>query len=133
MDDLQALSRRAAACLPDDLCVALRITKSLNDGIAPESSWVSVGTRAVTVGHGYLGRVWLHESTEACTEIMVRVLWPNHWDINGYYFGPAETHGAAIWPACDSSVVVTNDGDPMLAYRVAVLRALTTLNAPDGR
>ena len=73
--------------------------------------------------------IWLHESTEACAEIMVRVLWPASIDITG----DGEGQAAYCLPTdIEANGAVFKEADPMLAFRVAVLRALTTLNAPDG-
>ena len=105
-EELMELSRQAAGCLPEDF--------AFSDG----SKYV----------HGFAGQeafynyVWLHESTEACTEIMVRVLLKEHATLE------LNCHGKDIWFRGRPSASDYRD-DPMLAFRVAVLRALIALKA----
>ena len=129
--ELEDLSRRAAACLPKEV--------DFSFGELEVS-----GLPGKLTGR-YLGEMldcWLVDSTEACTEIMVRVLWDQEdktLDITGShlrYDGPAgpysgmqcvissryaQRRGDGIFQPCD----VQND--PMLAFRIAVLRALLAL------
>lgn len=109
--DLQKLSRDAAGCLP-------------KDAFSPDNvRWkIALDKRDGSYING-----WLHESTEACTEIMVRVLWPDHkwWGM----------HRRSDYKGSDCMITSLSFGgdvldvgdDPMLAFRVAVLRALVAL------
>lgn len=75
---------------------------------------------------------WLHKSTEACTEIMVRVLWPNGVYVQGgqevsggiesqcWIDGPTKHHDPDDMECISSAI----DADPMQSFRTAVLRAL---------
>lgn len=107
-EQLEALSREAAGCLPGNIFDVWPIFDEEERGII----YTNEGAR------------WLHESTEACAEIMVRVLWPADTDITG----GRTTKG--IWGAGWSGIKAGEfvyEEDPMLAYRVAVLRALIAL------
>jgi hypothetical protein len=112
--ELQELSRDAAKALPTN----------------PDWPWFSHeddnwrdGRIVEDKGEGRM--CWLHESTEACTEIMVRVL-------NGSWTlckdGTAVIHS---YPDGTTYVAVEHSNqhgnDPMLAFRAAVLRALIAL------
>ena len=125
--ELMELSRQAAGCLPVEICKELKITQSPDDGIAPESSWASAGTVAFIFDRGCVGRKWLHESTEACTEIMVRVLW-----LAGAVLSEGKrvkTDHVVIAFRGQTEITWASNADPMLAFRVAVLRALIALKA----
>lgn len=100
--ELQELSRQAAGCLPENMVAAL----DFNTGSGNPS------------GHWY--GVWLHEHTEACCEVMVRVL------LNERHTLEMNTHGKDIWFRGRPSAADFRS-DPMLAFRVAVLRALVAL------
>lgn len=102
MTDLEQLSREAAKALPKEW----RLSGMIH---TPSGHWCVVD--ALTV------------DTEACAEIMVRVLWPQHICIEGCGTGGLfacayDINGAAI----DSTRC--EDGDPLQAFRTAVLRAL---------
>jgi len=117
--ELRELSRKAAGCLPNPFLFGRAGAFVVN---APGR-----------LKRDFIGKVWnggdagwLHESTEACTEIMVRVLGR---DIVRVVVGS------------DNCVIFHSDlnqeiacvmfyevgEDPMLAFRVAVLRALVAL------
>jgi hypothetical protein len=144
-DELQELSRLAAGCLPKKWYPTYRDQTHL--GIC--------GTRTVLVEKwaGWRNErqlVWLYESTEACTEIMVRVLWDSGVHIEGcaggccayenqiFIVGSKEKQLAKFTFAddnhqmdCYASDAKCNN-DPMLAFRVAVLRALIALKDGEG-
>ena len=106
--ELQDLSRRAAACLSNPL--------------QEYETWA--GGYHFGYVDGINRRIWLYESTEACCEIMVRVLWPASVHIDGE-FNHARINGEK---GCGGRLLFFKDfGDPMLAYRVAVLKALCAL------
>lgn len=106
--ELQGLSREAAGCLPREIRGELQLR--LDGYLCGDSN-------------GEDWRVqWLHESTEACTEIMVRVLWPA-----GVALVPGIECVRAIFEAGDSLSEVQIVSDPMRVYRVAVLKALIAL------
>ncbi len=71
------------------------------------------------------GFCWLHESTEACAEIMVRVLWPEgaHVCGNSLSVWHVKWHGANSFVK-NHQTFASLDCDPMQAFRTAVLRAL---------
>ena len=113
--ELEELSRRAAGCLPKDFGVGPFAFEPEREDEIPD------------------GALWLHESTEACTEIMVRVLWKWGCVVNGddnTAEGGAPDHAAWVWgsqwPYMEAQTEYSCS-DPMLAYRVAVLRALCAL------
>jgi hypothetical protein len=118
--NLEQLSREAAGCLPykfyNDEWVVMRI---------PEMEG-----RIDSLLRGFC---WLHESTEACTEIMVRVLWPAGWRVIGSK-DLAEAHypPAMVVGAWNIQRFEEYNNDPMLAFRVAVLLALICLKGKDG-
>jgi len=122
--ELQELSRRAARKLP----------KNWNGAFGVLWQHHSAHSCGKYVPHGVPERQqldaakWLHESTEACTEIMVRVLWNEEVDIKG---GECAMPGSGYvaWSEQRSDELTREEyfDDPMLAYRVAVLRALTAL------
>ena len=87
--ELQELSRQAVKMLPEE------ITRKFNIAM----------TGRIACSDG-----WLHESTEACAEIMVKVLWPAGYMrelIEAWFF--------------------LKDEGKMRAFRVCVLRALIAL------
>lgn len=108
-DELQNLSRKAAKLLSDDLLQKFGLYKGMVDN-----------------GNSTALPIWLHESTEACAEIMVRVLWPKSVYI--MHAGMAKQVIAlqlrAVEP--DTPIVFGQLGydDPMQAFRTAVLLAL---------
>ena len=139
--ELMELSRQAAGCLPEDVRDSLRCENEYR-ALGVTGYW-----ECFREGYDISWNFWLHESTEACTEILARVLMapgvlcdlkPNRdgfrifcrWEVldtvsairegneghmdGGYrlYAGPS-----------------TIGNDPMLAFRVAVLRALIALKA----
>lgn len=103
LQELQQLSREAARKLPEGVCIEWR------NGVVTEGSVFGTGIK----------EYWLHESTEACVEIMVRVLWPKGWSVKEDLYGACAIH----W---EESIVV-KDTDPMQAFRTAVLRAVVAL------
>ena len=103
--ELQDLSRRAAACLSNPL--------------QEYETWA--GGYHFGYVDGINRRIWLYESTEACTEIMVRVLWP--LEIYAVPYRENAAHFINIPPVAYEEC----GNDPMLAYRVAVLKALCAL------
>lgn len=105
-EELQDLSRRAAALLKQSQLSfeLLRATPS-----APYSGAIW-NHRAV----------WLHESTEACAEIMVQVLWPENVTVVSLGNGCAPCNGSGWIDAANK----TESADPMQAFRTAVLLAL---------
>lgn len=86
-EELQDLSRRAAVALQDKLWARI-----WEGGSRPTGRYLLKDSRAI----------WLHESTEACAEIMVRVL--------------SGRLPHRIFAECLN--------DPMQAFRTAVLLAL---------
>jgi len=115
-EQLQELSQRAAGCLPE----AFDLSRG---GIDLESDrpsgWVYY--------HDDRDAEWLHESTETCAEIMVRVLWPASIDITG----DGESQAAYCLPTdIEANGVAFKEDAPMLAFRVAVLHALIALSEP---
>lgn len=115
--ELQVLSREAAGCLPKDQAFMLIF-------------W------GLCKGHfNGVRSLWLHESTEACTEIMVRVLWPADQTIHGYKSVDCYTVRAIIDPSAEDGEPLhveasyAYERDCMLAFRVAVLRALIALKS----
>ncbi len=111
--ELQELSKRAAGCLPSIFQIA-------NDHEG--DAWVC----------GYCQVKDIYNHTSLCTEIMVRVLWPAGWTIDGADCTDADWPHWLAWTIEDGggnfdSAVEVRDPDPMLAFRVAVLRALCAL------
>lgn len=98
--ELQELSRQAAEKLPADILMRGKSDPQIGK-IWDNDCWT-----------------WLHESTEACAEIMVRVLWPN--EIYGVPFRKNACHFIHTTPVNYEDC----GNDPMLAFRIAVLRAL---------
>jgi len=118
--ELQELSRKAAGFLPSLVA----------DGpLFGRSAWLHGyhwldGIDAVTADKMdiYCAKIWLHESTEACAEIMIRAL-PSDlsmWKLDGKQY---------IAHLADCRIIgrSSNESNPMLAFRVAVLRALCAL------
>ena len=115
-EELEALSREAANLLPRDFFT--RLTNHIGGSFE--------GMVTGEAGNQIDGS-WLHESTEACTEIMVRVL----GDADISIVTSVKGSMALLQQAYDEEIFVPfipADGDPMLAYRVAVLRALVALS-----
>lgn len=114
--ELEELSREAAGKLPDSIrLVGGRVLQ--NGGFF---WWDGIDAATADKMDILTHKVWLHESTEACTEIMVRVLWPRVVIVphNGNMVAvDYDNHRKYI---ADNANII----DPMLAYRVAVLRAL---------
>lgn len=107
MTDLEQLSRDAA--------------KVLKGSEVFPYQWIN-GPDGERTGALYKWRdVWLHESTEACAEIMVRVLWPAAVYVDG---NPATNYAWCHSHNQHSILVDAHDADPMQAFRTAVLRAL---------
>ena len=77
----------------------------------------------IVEGKGEGRLCWLHECTEACAEIMVRVLWPASVSIEQSIGREGELYAEAS--AGMARVAVHND--PMQAFRTAVLRAVVAL------
>ena len=123
-EELEALSREAAGCLPWEFWQTVEPGDTYyprHDDAQPvfEGYWPCENDRADW-------QVWLHEDTQACTEIMVRVLGDADISIDTSVKGSM----ALLQQAYDEEIFVPfipADGDPMLAYRVAVLRALVAL------
>ena len=100
-EEMQALSRKAAGKLPFVLGIGpFAYAPTLSSGPLPE------------------GEQWLHESTEACAEIMVQVLWRRGISIGG------SSNGFAMAWGTYPPLVETLGNDPMQAFRIAVLRAV---------
>ena len=98
--ELQALSREVAGLLPNDFGNG-RLDKT---GVGTPNGWAKFRPH---------GEQWLHESTEACAEIMVRIIaGPNSstWALTG----------TEVWYGNEPTPVGTA---PMLAFRIAVLKA----------
>lgn len=68
---------------------------------------------------------WLHESTEACTEIMVRVLWPAKWVLEPIGL---DVHVLKDWNPQFKATGV--DLFPMEVFRRAVLEAVCRMEKP---
>ena len=109
--ELQDLSRRAAACLSNPL--------------QEYETWA--GGYHFGYVDGINRRIWLYESTEACCEIMVRVLWGCGCCISGSPHGAWSVYPGAPNQGLLSEINSQHGNDPMLAYRVAVLKALCAL------
>ena len=118
-EEMQALSREAV--------VKLRIWagpyKAAEIGLILQ--YLQDGTRSYYLYPNDGPFDWLHESTEACAEIMVRVLGPKglrvsqerkSWVMRGR-FNPCRCE-------CQFTEV---DNDPMQAFRIAVLRAVCAM------
>ena len=114
--ELMELSRQAAGCLPEDVRDSLRCENEYR-ALGVTGYW-----ECFREGYDISWNFWLHESTEACTEIMVRVLLKEHATLE------LNCHGKDIWFRGRPSASDYRD-DPMLAFRVAVLRALIALKA----
>lgn len=107
-EELQDLSRKAAKLLPKDEL---------------SCCWVD-GINQDLYNYDDKRRIeWLHESTEACAEIMVRVLWPK-----GAFVRPEFPHRWYLnfrnpqqWSVVDKAAI---SADPVQAFRTAVLLAL---------
>lgn len=115
--ELRELSRRAVRLMPGWIA-----TGYYKDG---------EGQRWRLENGGFAGfEKWLHTDTEACTEIMVRVLMPQRvdldWVTEGTILASQRPDQRGTKP---SRILVSGDhfNDPMLAYRVAVLKALCAL------
>ena len=103
MSELEELSRAAARKLPNEW-----------DALVAECGKV----------------VWLHESTAACAQIMVRVLWPKC--IYVMHAGMAKQVLAMKLMANSPDELIAFSerdyiSDPMQAFRTAVLRAVVAL------
>lgn len=130
MDDteFQELSRKAAECLPTDFWPSVQPDDVYwpwrADEVTPvfEGFWPCENERTDWT-------VWLHESTEACAEIMVRVLWPAGIYIQGIDETGACFQGIPCRPYGSSLVYNENR---MLAFRIAVLRALIALSSTQA-
>jgi hypothetical protein len=108
MTDLEQLSRDAAGCLPEELQITGELPGTANERVRP---WRDA---------------WLHESTEACAEIMVRVLWPKRIVVGGYQ----ETVKAIQYSDDGQPFVLVCElieGDPVRALRTVTLRALVAM------
>lgn len=130
MDDseLQELSRKAAGCLPKDEWYAGQVLQNPLHGN-------SIGLWRPDISKS--GWKWLHESTEACTEIMVRVLTGHNlapsaqcvciaWEVPVY--GEKRLHILGYETKKIFVNIAECGGDLMLAFRIAVLRALIALS-----
>ena len=115
-EELMELSRQAAGCLPEDANWPwfAHCGDDWRDGRIIEDK-----------GEGRV--MWLHESTEACTEIMVRVLWPAGAVLSEGK--RVKTDHVVIAFRGQTEITWASNADPMLAFRVAVLRALIALKA----
>lgn len=111
MNELQELSREAARKLPEGLQL---------DDLYLCYDGESAGMIALEDGSFW----WLHESTEACAEIMVRVLWPAGKYVCGDKSGSAYVGVLLSDERLRDGV---DDDDPMQAFRTAVLRAVVAL------
>jgi hypothetical protein len=128
--ELQGLSRWAAECL---LKTDFDLSKALGlfTGDTSETKLLGKQLLSFTVDEetGGFPTLWLHESTEACAEIMVRVLWPAAVYLDKIGAHTVALHyqsiGSRKWSS-EMTIVLTGD-DPMLAFRVAVLKALIAL------
>jgi len=121
-EQLQELSRRAAGCLPKEWRLA---SSGLPFFVCYEAGMPDGAVNGYVSDHCRNPRKWLHESTEACSEIMVRVLWAKNVVIGGSVY-PANV---VVWGTTPPMFVTKEQiPDPMLAFRVAVLRALIALS-----
>ena len=111
--ELEDLSRAAAAKLPPEFAAHLW-PSCVND--EPSGIWTN----------GTYDDMWLHESTEACAEIMVRVLWPKGWLPVGHEIG-CYVLNEGFLPTGIAVRYKEIEGGPMLVFRVAVLRAVVAL------
>lgn len=118
MTDLEQLSRDAAKVLftsaPTILSGEWDESKIEPDGLHYE--------RNGKLFYGKVATLWLHESTEACAEIMVKVLLPKGIQVYGTESGDCglcKGHGFGVY-----AQAIFNNADPMQAFRTAVLRAL---------
>lgn len=119
-EELEALSRQAAGCLPEDFFPEEHRLHMHPKGKPPGMVWI-----------GDEGWRWLHKSTEACCEVMVRVLWVVSIDIKGSPASAGSPAKSIAWVEWDGGDYIPDiwEDDPMLAYRVAVLRALIALKS----
>ncbi len=143
--ELQSISREAAGCLPERMFDGRFGSDAIREAEPGKVPYAVTEHPAYEVHY-----CWLHESTEACTEIMVRVLLPCsslpalsigelciQQDRNGIgvvYIrcGDSRAEGQASY--CPAGYFSKSrhcpdafEGDPMLAFRVAVLKALIAL------
>lgn len=116
--DLQQLSRDAAGKLPKtpytaDVSQPFRYHEQLDSFCLGSGEWIDAER--------------LHESTEAAAEIMVRVLWPARVWLE--YANALARRPSIIALNSEAKSVYYDkcDNDPMLAFRVAVLRAVVAL------
>ena len=93
-EELRELSHRAAGCLPKDAFHPNNIRWKL----------------ALQKCDGSYINGWLHESTEACTEIFSRLLIP-----------------AGVFREVIEAVIFDKTGDPVAAFRVGTLTTLVDL------
>ena len=121
-EELMELSRQAAGCLPEDVRDSLRCENEYR-ALGVTGYW-----ECFREGYDISWNFWLHESTEACTEILARVLMapgvlcdlkPNR---DGFRI-------FCRWEVLGSAYASEFNGDVMQALRVAVLRALIALKA----
>ena len=109
MNELQQLSREAARKLPEGLTRFQKPEAGKANYYHGDGDW--------TTG------VWLHESTEACAEIMVLVLWEQQVGL-----GPSwENAVRAFFFGSGKEILIAFADDPMQAFRTAVLRAVVAL------
>ena len=108
MTDLEQLSREAAKVLTSRERIEFYVSKE-----------------------GYQGsqnicRRWLHESTAACAEIMVRVLMPARVDLDWIAAGEIYASRRPDYQGTHPSIIIAKvrEADEMQAFRTAVLRAL---------
>ena len=116
MNELQELSRDAARKLPDGFQL---------DDLYICYDGESAGMIALEDGSFW----WLHESTEACAEIMVRVLWPKEIYLQGYVSDGETLVGMFNdnQKTEEGCFGTESDTDPTQAFRTAVLRAVVAL------
>lgn len=119
MTDLEQLSREAAKVLHTE---------------KTEFSWQHYShTSERYIGKIVLPRhkwdgclMWLHESTEACAEIMVRVLMPERVDLDWIAAGEIYASRRPDYQGTHPSIIIAKvrEADEMQVFRTAVLRAL---------
>lgn len=118
-EQLQQMSRDLARLLPEELL------PNREGKHAEDADYVGIVCFRDELYEAHAGwrrkqvPVWLHESTEACAEIMVRVLWPNEICING---GLREAW-ANRNDLDDYRLVYVENDNPMQAFRTVVCLA----------
>lgn len=127
MTDLEQLSRDAAGCL---LATDFELSKQLGLFTGDTTDTPLLGKQLLSFNAdeetGELLTCWLHESTEACSDIETLVLWPAGWAVRG-----SDQWAEAYKPGERSQYHIVRfdavDGDRKLARRIVTLRALVAM------